>query len=68
MYTGPIKQRPSFPMDMDNWDKPEPCTRADGLANRDRMRQFDAENKRCCKRRNKPGFEKIDDMRYQGGK
>lgn len=46
---------------------PRPCSRADELARRDEMRQFEAEERRCWKRRNKAGFEKIDDMRYGGG-
>lgn len=66
MYTGPIKQMPQYPM-RDDFDTPRPCSRADELARIDEMRQFEAEERRCWKRRNKAGFEKIDDMRYGGG-
>lgn len=67
MYTGPIKQIPLYPPIRDDWNVPRPCSRADELARKDEMRQFEAEEKRCWKRRTKPGFEKIDDMRYGGG-
>lgn len=66
MFTGPIKQEPQYPFE--EFDIARPCSRVDALARKDEIRQFDAEQKRCCKRRNKAGFEKIDDMRYQGGR
>lgn len=66
MYTRPIKQTPQYPMS-DDFNTAVPCSREDELRRRDEHRQFEAEMRRCEKRRNKPGFEKIDDMRYGGG-
>lgn len=66
MAIGPIKQEPQYPFS-DMMFKPRPCSRADKLAELDIEKQFEREMKRCYKRRDKPGFETIDNMRYQGG-
>ncbi len=64
MYVGPVNRRPQFPMTLEA--DGNNCSRREFLAMRDAERKFREQMKRCNKRRTKPGFETIDNMRYGG--
>ena len=63
MYTGPVRKRPQFPMLGRLFDD-ELCSRMDYLKRQDEDRRFEEEARRCELRRRRPGFEKLDELRY----
>lgn len=65
MPIGIITQQPNPPM-VRPWDEQKPCSRADELEERDIHRKYRDELRRCEMRRMRPGFERIDNMRYKG--
>lgn len=65
MYTGPVKQRPEWPFMRVARDF-NSCERDAFLTERDMERKFEAQNHRCEMRKRRPGFAKIDDLRYGG--
>jgi hypothetical protein len=42
----------------------ESCSRMDYLKQQDEDRRFEEEARRCELRRRRPGFEKLDELRY----
>lgn len=65
MYTGPVKTRPIWPWNPDN-DDYRSCDRERHLTRMDADRKYEAENRRCDMRKYRPGFAKLDDLRYGG--
>ena len=48
------------------WEEDQNCDRASHLEQRDVMRKEHKQFERCMKRRKKPGFATLDNMRYGG--
>ena len=65
MYTGPVKQRPKWSFMRLESDY-NSCDRDTFLTERDMDRKYEAENRRCDMRKHRPGFAKLDDLRYGG--
>lgn len=65
MYTGPMKKRPKWPFPPSTEDM-NSCDRDAFLTEQDTERKFREEHRRCDMRRTRPGFAKLDDLRYGG--